>query len=71
VVDPLPQAVMVNSTTPTKINVYFFITVNIQKKSEIKKPQQGCWGLMVFQWVQPHLLKKKRKGNRQREPLKI
>ena len=39
--------------------------------NQIKNPNEMS-GFKVFGWVQPHLLiEKKRKGNRQREPLRI
>jgi hypothetical protein len=43
-VDPVPQAVSVSATPRAKINVYFFILVNIRKIDDItkynKKPQR-------------------------------
>jgi len=35
-----------------------------------KKTPTSCWGFKVFRRIQLHLLKK-RKGNRQREPMRI
>jgi len=56
VVDPEPQDTIANVAIAIKNKMYFFISVNIQKYSENKKPQQGCRGLRSFGGFNPTYL---------------